>query len=101
MKTKLVTQGEFDTLLEYSISNPTGTTIGKTWKRHNYVFKVGNGTFNAGYLPSNVELVEERWFHCEYILSVKKGYIAVETKFLEIVGALEIDKVIHTFMQRR
>lgn len=101
MKTKLVTQKEFDTLLEYSTSIPTGVTIGKTWKRHNYVFKVNGKTFNGGWLPGNAKLVEERWFHCEYVPSVEKGHAEVKLRPLEIVGDLEIDKMIHAFMQRR
>ena len=32
--TTYVTQQEFDELLEYSSTVPTGTTIGKKWKRH-------------------------------------------------------------------
>ena len=29
-----ISKGEFDSLLEYSASYPTGTTIGKRWKRN-------------------------------------------------------------------
>lgn len=37
-ETVRVSQAEFDQLLEYNSSYPTGTTIGKRWKR-----QVGNG----------------------------------------------------------
>ncbi len=33
-----ITQKEFDSLPEYSCSIPTGTTIGKRWKRHDGIF---------------------------------------------------------------
>jgi len=34
-----LTQKEFNDLLEYSTSVPTGTTLGKVWKRGVYVFE--------------------------------------------------------------
>jgi len=101
METELVTQKEFDDLLEYSTTYPTGTTIGKVWKRHNYIFKSKGQLYNAGQLPNDVELIEERWLHCEYVPSIKEGYIAVKLKILKIVGNLEIDKTIGKSMERR
>lgn len=34
MKSLILTKAEFDALDEYSASLPTGTTVGKRWKRH-------------------------------------------------------------------
>ena len=96
-----LTKKEFHDLLEYSISQPTGTTIGKEWKRRNYVFKIGNKTFNAGRLPEGVELIEDRWFHCQYVKSNKEGYVDTVMKRIVIVGAMEIDKDIKRFEERR
>ena len=100
METIYLTQKEFDDLLEYSISQPTGVTIGKVWKRRNYVFKAKGGTFNAGHLPPGVELIEDRWFHCKYVKSKKEGYMDTEMKLIVIAGALEIDKTIKKFEGR-
>lgn len=51
-----ITPREFDKLLEYSSTNPTGVTPGKRWKRHNDIFDQG---FRArGGIP--------RWVICEY-----------------------------------
>lgn len=95
-----LTQKKFDDLPEYSISQPTGVVVGKTWKRRNYVFKAKNRTYNAGYLPPGVELIEERWFHCQYVESEKPGYVDTETKRIKIIGAMEIDKIIARFNER-
>ena len=43
---ELMSQAEFDELLEYSTSLPTGTTIGKRWKR-----KMKDGWFLGEYVP--------------------------------------------------
>ncbi len=96
-----LTQKEFDDLLEYSISQPTGVTLGKEWKRRNYVFKAKGGVFNAGMLPPGVELIEMRWFHCKYVKSKKEGYLDTEMKFIKVVGELEIDKTIERFNERQ
>ena len=101
METIYLTQKEFDDLLEYSISQPTGVTIGKVWKRRNYVFKSPKGNiYNAGWLPTNAELIEDRWFHCKYIKSKKEGYMDTEMKLIVIAGVLEIDKTIKKFEGR-
>jgi hypothetical protein len=36
-----LTKAEFDALPEYSASLPTGTTIGKKWKRNNFAHHLG------------------------------------------------------------
>ncbi len=79
-----LTQKEFDDLLEYSMSLPTGTTIGKQWKRHNFIFKNKHGIeFNTYYLPDGTTLVEERWLMGEYVK--KKGYVDILWSLIEIV----------------
>ena len=102
-----LTQKEFDDLPEFSISVPTGNRPGRTWKRHNYVFKNKHGAvFNAGMLPelkNGLELVEDRWFHGEYIWSPPPHEGMIETRWHLIVvveGNLEIDKDIQRFMER-
>lgn len=47
MKSLILTRAEFDALPEYSASLPTGTTVGKRWKRlngvHDYEFMASGG----------------------------------------------------------
>lgn len=38
-KVTVLTRKEFDELLDYSCSLPTGTTIGKRWKRNNNAYR--------------------------------------------------------------
>lgn len=42
-----LTQEAFNKLMEYSTTNPTGTTIGKQWKRH----KGGDEWLMCEYIP--------------------------------------------------
>ncbi len=104
METICLIKKEFDDLPEYSTSNPTGTTIGKVWKRKSYVFKIkgkGDKIFSCGYLPSNVELIEVEWFHCQYLKSKEPGYIDIKLKQILIVGTRNVDKVIQRFNERK
>jgi hypothetical protein len=63
MDITLLTQKEFDALPEYSRSNPTGTTVGKKWKRK----------------------VKDSWYLCEYIPCDEIGYIDILLKLIAIV----------------
>jgi len=101
MDDTLLTQKEFDDLLEYSTSIPTGTTIGKRWKRRIIVFKtINDKIFNAGYLPPNTTFIEEYYLIGEYIPSEKEGQIGIQWKKSVVVGNLEIDKQIYQFKNR-
>ena len=101
METIYLTQKEFDDLLEYSISQPTGVILGKVWKSRNYIFKSPKGKiYNAGWLPPDAELIEERWYHCRYVKSAKEGYMDTEMRQIVIAGELEIDKTIKKFEDR-
>lgn len=98
MENILLTNKEFDDLLEYSTSVPTGTKIGKKWKRHIFVFENKHGIkFNAGYLPSDVKYVEDYWLMGEYVKSNLKDHVDIVWKKIVIVGNLEIDKKIYQF----
>ena len=101
MKDIYLTQKEFDDLLEYSTSQPTGVILGKVWKSKSYIFKSPKGKiYNAGWLPPDVELMEVRWYHCQYVKSAKEGYMDTKMRDLEVVGELEIDKTIQKFKDR-
>lgn len=50
-----LTQKQFDELPEYSCSIPTGTTIGKRWKKNDFAFT----RFTDG-------ITRQRWWLCEY-----------------------------------
>ncbi len=101
METIYLTEKEFDDLLEYSTSQPTGVILNKVWKRKNYIFKSPQGKiYNAGWLPSGAELIEIRWYHCQYVKSAKEGYMDTKMREIEVVGKLEIDKTIQKFKDR-
>ena len=48
----ICTQGYFDSLGEYSCSLPTGTTVGKHWKRNNGAY---------------IKDAPDDWVICEYV----------------------------------
>ncbi|MBW8001732.1 MAG: hypothetical protein FVQ80_06880 [Planctomycetes bacterium] len=95
-----LTKEEFDDLLEYSMSVPTGTTIGKKWKRHVYSFEAHGQKFSAYYVPKNCTLISDTWLLGTYAKSKKPGYVDITWKDIEVVGELEIDKVIRRFEDR-
>ncbi len=101
MNTEYLTQKEFDDLLEYSTSIPTGTTLGKKWKRHIFSFKSNGKEYNAGYIPANVELVSDAWWMGEYITDPDPKRVGIRWSTIVIAGALEIDKNIKRFEERQ
>ena len=50
-----LTQQEFDALYDYSCSIPTGTTIGKKWKRRNDYHDASKGWMQGEYVPCEEE----------------------------------------------
>jgi hypothetical protein len=63
-----LTQHEFDALLDYSASLPTGTTIGKQWKRRNDYHDKSKGWRLGEYVEhDNPDLVGIRWRDIEII----------------------------------
>ena len=68
IETVHLTQKQFDNLLEYSLTNPTGVTIGKQWKR----------------------LSRGNWYLCEYVPSEQGGYADVATKLIAIPSTFNI-----------
>jgi hypothetical protein len=102
METTYLTQKEFDTLLEYSTSIPTGTTIGKRWKRHRYYFKNTKGAkFNAGYLPGDVVLISDEWSMGEYITHDDPKLVGIKWTNIIVAGEYECDKLIAAFKDRK
>ena len=95
-----LTQTEFDELLEYSISIPTGTTIGKRWKRHIYTFKVKGKEFNAGYIPHDGTFVSDEWWLGEYIEDPIPNQVGIRWREIKIAGELDVDKQIARFLAR-
>lgn len=81
-----LTQQEFDDLLNYSCSYPTGTTIGKRWKscEHYRRQKDPNVT----------------WFMGEYVEHPKPKTVGIVWRKIIIVGERQIDKDIEKFMRR-
>ncbi len=68
-ETVMLTQQEFDDLPEYSMSLPTGTTIGKQWK--------------MGWGRPDGPLT---WYLCEYVEIDEPGYVGIQRK--EICGLI-------------
>ncbi len=80
-----LTQKEFDEMLEYSCSVPTGVFIGKVWKR--------NTSFRTGRKPN--------WVQGGYIQDPNDNNMALTVwKDIIVVGPLEIDKAIAKFGER-
>lgn len=68
-QTAYVSQRELEELLEYSSSLPTGTTIGKVWKRK--IFDQQSGRFTGRYrLGEYVPETVEPW--------KSKGYVGIQ-----------------------
>ena len=74
-----LTQKEFKELPEYSLTVPTGVTIGKQWKRHVFSFEIRGIKYSAGYIPQpseiggvKIESWKEHWFLGEYAESENK-----------------------------
>ena len=70
METIVLTKIEFDQLPTYSCSIPTGTTIGKRWKR------------GAPYINPDT------WYLCEYVEASDTKMIGIHYKL--IVGILKL-----------
>lgn len=63
-----LTQAEFNALLDYSASLPTGTTIGKQWKRRNDYYDESKGWRLGEYVEHpNPDLVGIRWRDIEIV----------------------------------
>jgi hypothetical protein len=62
-----LSKAEFDSLLEYSSTLPTGTTIGKKWKKRSPAFDDGKPA--DWYLGEYVEEKDESYR--------KKGYVGI------------------------
>ena len=79
-----LTEQEFDELLEYSCTVPTGVYIGKQWKRKVDYYDVSKG-----------------WLLGEYVQHKDLPVFKIRWKDIVIVGVLEIDKDIEKFNERR
>ena len=63
IKTAIITQAEFDSLPEYSVTVPTGQVVGKRWKSYS---RIG------------------QWCVREYIRQDEEGYFYILTKMIRI-----------------
>lgn len=81
METIILTKQEFDELPEYSCSMPTGTTIGKKWKRNRFAFDP------SYYDPRTGNSIDE-WYLHEYTQHVNPKMVGISTKL--IVGILKL-----------
>lgn len=83
METIVLTKKQFDELPEYSCSIPTGTTIGKQWKKNIYAFDPYARD------PRTGNVIEE-WYLHEYKEHIDPKLVAISTK--KIVAILRIKK---------
>lgn len=81
MNTMRLTQKEFDDLPDYSCSVPTGTTIGKRWKRR------------KDYYDQLALNDPTRWFIGEYVPCDTPGYVGIKWSVVEILN--ETETIIH------
>jgi hypothetical protein len=64
MESVELSRAEFDALLDYSASIPTGTTIGKKWKRRNDYYDESKGWVMGEYFDiGEKDSVGIRWFN--------------------------------------
>jgi hypothetical protein len=73
----VLTQSEFDALLDYSYSIPSGTTIGKKWKRR-WPYRDDEG-------PPFF------WYTGEYIRDPEPGMIGIKWRRVVIVNSKPIE----------
>ncbi|KKK78695.1 hypothetical protein LCGC14_2840980 [marine sediment metagenome] len=98
-KTYLTTK-EFEDLLEYSCSIPTGTTLGKKWKRHIYCFRLEGRTLYGWAHPPGATIISDEWHQGEYVKSEKPGFVDIRWTEIIVAGPMEIDKAIIKFEDR-
>jgi len=71
----MLTAAEFDELPEYSCSLPTGTTIGKKWKRKKVYTDESKGWLMGEYIPdADPKMVRIRWRE----VVIWQGYESIE-----------------------
>lgn len=79
--TIVLTQAEFDSLPEYSCTLPTGTTIGKKWKRNIHAF-------DPRYHDPRTGNTIDDWYLCEYVPHTDPAKIGITYK--HIVAIIKI-----------
>lgn len=76
MNITLMSQEDFDALPNYSCSLPTGTTIGKRWKRRKDYYDESKGWLLGEYIPSDQDgCVGIRWTDLKIKAGVNGEYI--------------------------
>ena len=75
METIVLTKEQFDKLPEYSCSIPTGTTIGKKWKKNRYAFDPSARD------PRTGNIIEE-WYLHEYTKHSDPKMVGISTKMI-------------------
>jgi hypothetical protein len=101
METTYLTTEEFHRLPDYSASIPTGTTIGKKWRRYVCHFKDSKGIeFFSDNVPENMKLISEEWRMGEYVPHDDPNLVGIKWTKILIVGKLEVDKLIAKFNER-
>lgn len=99
-----LTQKEFDALLTYNCTWPTGPREGFEFKRNIITIKENNKTFycNRHNLPQNANIIGDDWFYYKYSKDLKNPgqLIAAPQEIVIVKGDLQIDKTIARFMER-
>lgn len=81
MENIILTKKEFDELPEYSCSLPTGTTIGKKWKKNRLAF------VPSAHDPRTGNSIDD-WYLMEYVEHPDPKLVGIETK--RIAGILKL-----------
>jgi hypothetical protein len=75
----MVTRAEFEALPDYSCSYPTGTTVGKRWKRR---------------VPYEIQTdPPNTWWLGEYVASLTPGRVGIEWSLILLPPSLEKGRV--------
>lgn len=92
-----LTQAELDKLSEYSCSLPTGTTIGKRWKKNTNAYRgLPEGTLPAWWIGEYVEdpdpeMIGITWTRVRLMVPYRPGRIA---RFMISLGLLLPNKMV-------
>lgn len=82
----VLTKKEFDQLPEYSCSLPTGTTIGKKWKRNDLAF------VSSAHDPRTGNSIQ-KWYLMEYVEHPDPKLVGINTK--KIICDFTNEKIIY------
>jgi hypothetical protein len=93
-KTVTVTKAEFDKLDEYSCSLPTGTTVGKSWKRKKDYHDESKGWLHGEYVEDpDPKMIGIRWRELIIELTSSEELEVIKTELLKYLHSMGLSTV--------